>query len=352
MSTATTTDLKTRWQALLAEEPKLRIRDAAARLNASEAELLATDLGNGVTRLNDDFEAQLKRVPELGKTMALTRNHSVVIEKNGVYNMPEFFSHGGPSIGQVVGPEIDLRLFMHAWASAFAVEKEMRGKMQRSLQFFDHQGESIHKIYLRDNDKVGVFEDIVSSFKADAQVAPEVKPAEAPAAENGQEVDAEALLEEWRNMTNTHQFFHMLRKHKVDRVQALKIAEGEFAWRVPNDAHRTALQQAVENEVSIMVFAGNPGCLEIHTGPIKKLMEHGDWYNIMDSGFNLHIDEKGIHEIWVTEKPTEDGLVSAVEVYDKDGTQIVQFFGERKPGRKELEGWRAIIADIKSSALN
>ena len=100
-----------------------------------------------------------------------------------------------------------------------------------------------------------------------------------------------------------------------------------------------------------MAFVGNPGCLEIHTGPVKKLMEYGDWYNVMDPGFNLHIDESGIHDIWITEKPTDDGIVSAVEVYDKQGTQIVQFFGERKPGKPELTGWRAIIANLKAAAV-
>ena len=242
MSTKLNT-LKGRWEDLLSNAPKTRIRDAAKALDVSEADLLATQLGDGVTRLKPEFEAILKAVPTLGKVMALTRNDAVVIEKTGPYNAPEFFSHGGPSIGQVVGPEIDLRLFMHAWAHAFAVEKEMRGKLQRSLQFFDEHGTAIHKIYLRDKYTVDAYNALVSQFAADEQSAPSIIAAEPTTAREASTFDEAALLEEWRNMTNTHQFFHMLRKYEVHRLDALAAAEGEFAWRVDTDTHRKALQK-------------------------------------------------------------------------------------------------------------
>jgi putative hemin transport protein len=47
------------------------------------------------------------------------------------------------------------------------------------------------------------------------------------------------------------------------------------------------------------------------------------------------------------EKPTEDGVVTSLELFDKEGEQIVTFFGARKPGKPELEGWREIISELK-----
>ena len=46
--------------------------------------------------------------------------------------------------------------------------------------------------------------------------------------------------------------------------------------------------------------------------------------------FNLHLREDRIAGTWVTRKPTVDGFVTAVEVFDKDGEAIVTFFGKRK----------------------
>jgi putative hemin transport protein len=96
-----------------------------------------------------------------------------------------------------------------------------------------------------------------------------------------------------------------------------------------------------------MVFVGNKGNIQIHTGEIKKLMWHQNWYNILDPNFNMHLDMDKIAQTWIVRKPTEDGIVTAVEVYNEMGEIIVQFFGKRKPGIPELEEWREIVKDLK-----
>src|SRR5262249_20710224 len=92
----------------------------------------------------------------------------------------------------------------------------------------------------------------------------------------------------------------------------------------------------------IMCFVGNPGCIQIHTGPIKVLKAMGPWFNILDPRFNLHLREDAIAQAWVVKKPTSDGVVTSVELLDANGFCFTQFFGERKPGRAELENWRWI----------
>ena len=52
------TSLAQAYQALLNDQPKLRIRDAARLLNSSEAELLQTQ--EGVTRLRPEIAELLK----------------------------------------------------------------------------------------------------------------------------------------------------------------------------------------------------------------------------------------------------------------------------------------------------
>ena len=49
-----------------------------------------------------------------------------------------------------------------------------------------------------------------------------------------------------------------------------------------------------------MVFVGNRGCIQIHSGTVTKLVEAGPWFNVFDSQFNLHLREDKIAEIWVT----------------------------------------------------
>src|SRR5688572_21284286 len=112
------------------EQPGMRARDIARKLGISEGLLVASACGEGATRLNTDFVAQFSALTALGEVMALTRSAHAVIEKVGVYD--NFEHHGHAS--QVIGQDIDLRLFLGRFAAAFAtVEDGPRGE-HRSLQ--------------------------------------------------------------------------------------------------------------------------------------------------------------------------------------------------------------------------
>lgn len=96
-----------------------------------------------------------------------------------------------------------------------------------------------------------------------------------------------------------------------------------------------------------MVFVGNPGCIQIHTGTVMRVepmeIRGMQWLNVLDPGFNLHLREDMIDAVWIVEKPTSDGVVTSVEAFDRDGGVMAMFFGARKPGAPEREAWRGIV---------
>jgi putative hemin transport protein len=47
------------------------------------------------------------------------------------------------------------------------------------------------------------------------------------------------------------------------------------------------LEEASEKNTPIMVFVGNRGIIQIHTGNVKKTLWHQQWFNVMDPDFNL-----------------------------------------------------------------
>ncbi len=344
MQTADST-LKERYEALKAENPRLRSKQAADQLGVTEAEL--TTVLEGVTPLRPEFQAILKEVESLGYVMALTRNKDVVHERKGVYLNPEL---DNPHVGLFVGEDIDLRIFFHCWKYAFAIESENNGKATNGLLFFAKDGSAIHKIYLTPKSNTEAFQQLIEKFKntEDFTVTPEPLPAKEKELAD-EEIDVAAFQEEWRNLTDTHHFFGMLKRHKVSRTQALRLApEGEYATKLDNSAMRNIVTKSAEKGCEIMVFVGNPGMIQIHTGPVKKLMDHEQWFNVLDPNFNLHVNEPAIKESWVVRKPTEDGMVTALECYDENGEQIAQFFGKRKPGIPELTLWREIVAEVEN----
>lgn len=342
----TLSTLKEQWAALKAERPHLRIRNAADALGVTEVELLATQTGENVTRLRPEFEALLTSIASLGKVMALTRNNECVHERKGVYLNPDFSS---PHAALFVGEDIDLRLFMSVWAKAYAVVDETARGISKSLQFFGKDGEAVHKIYLTKDSNTDAFEALVAQFKSENQStdeSAEKKPLvieEKPDAS----IDVDGFQKAWLALKDTHDFFMMMRQFGVTRTQALRLApDANYAHTIDKEGIITMLESVAAKKIPIMVFTGNPGAIQIHTGPIRKTMWHENWYNVMDPDFNMHLDMSKIAQTWVVRKPTEDGMVTSIEVFNEMGDIIVQFFGKRKPGIPELEEWREVVAAL------
>lgn len=337
-------DIRQNHEALKAEKPTLRMRDVADELGVPEAALIGAGAGGSVIRLDGDWKAMIPEFATLGTVMVLTRNESCVHEKVGQFEDIDI----GPVHGLVLGPDIDLRIFHNKWAYGWAVESETPRGTMRSLQIFDGSGTAVHKIYLRDASDLDAYNNLVERHTAaDDADMPVFKPAPPPKVDRpDEEIEVAAFRDAWRAMQDTHEFFGLLNKHKVGRHQALRLAGGELAYPVSTDAFRHALEAARDTETDIMIFVGSPGCIQIHTGPIGQVKEMGDWLNVLDPGFNLHLRSDHLKTAWVVRKPTADGIVTSLEIFDHAGEPIALMFGKRKPGDEELTAWRAIVADL------
>lgn len=336
--------LAKRWQALVSDNPKLRIRDAAAHLGVSELELVAIDCGKGATRLGGNFGELIESLPPLGRLMALTRNESCVHERKGRFDK---ISIRG-SMGLVLNKEIDLRLFMNHFVHGFAVSTPRDDGPLQSLQFFDAAGEAVIKIYLTADSDATRYNELVAKYKSDNQSSDvEVRLVAAPEqAVESADVDVESLRKGWDQLRDVHDFVTLLHRHRVSRGQSFHLVGAPYCRRVTADSFWTLMNQAAESAMPVMVFVGNRGCIQIHSGPIHKLQRMGPWANVLDPDFNLHLREDQIAEAWVVAKPTDEGIVTCLELLDTNGATIAQIFSVREPGTPEIDAWRAMLAEL------
>lgn len=342
-------DLAARWNILRGEKPALRIRDAAAALGVSEAELVALGVGRTATPLKPDWRGLLNDMQEVGRVMCLTRNEHCVHERHGRFEGVDV----KPAHGIVLGPDIDLRLFLGSWKHGFAVREPLREGERLSLQFFDGAGEAVHKIYATDETDRPAFDALIARYAAatppDMRIGARTP---APVDRPDSEIDVAGLRAAWLGMKDTHEFFGMLGKFKVGRVQALRLVGEDLARELPARALRAAFEAAAADGTPIMVFVGSHGCIQIHTGPVKRLVDVHGWFNVLDPEFNLHLREGGVARVFSVRKPTEDGIVTSIEAFDARNSNILLMFGARKPGKPELEEWRGIVANVEKQAAS
>jgi putative hemin transport protein len=355
--------LSERWDALRAEQPRLQLRDAAAKLNVSEAELLATGIGKTVTRLQEGENVPreiMRRALDLGTVLALTRNENGVLERTGVATRlkPQEEIVGLDAdkekerearlrniAGGYLGGEIDLRFTFKNWKYAFAVIQPGKdGAVSRSLQFFDTHGNAAHKIYVKSDAGVAVFDKLVADFRDPLQSA-ELKVAAAPAkvAEKPDSaIDVKEFQLAWNELSDVHQFNRLLTEFGVSREQAMRLAPAGAAQRVTPLAVRQLLEESARQKLDIMAFLGNESTIQIFSGKVNKVQEAGGWFNVLDPEFNLHLRDTAFSSGYVIKRAG----VTSVEFFDKNGGLVVSFFGVRERNKPQPKSWTDMTAAL------
>jgi putative hemin transport protein len=331
-----------------ADNPKMRERDLANQLGISEAEFVAAWVGEGTRRIEPNVDTFLTGMEALGEVMALTRNESAVHEKIGVYDKVVTGQHAAMTLGE----QIDLRIFPKVWAHGYAVAKtDADGSVKRSLQFFDDRGEAVHKVHLRAASNVEAYEALVDKLihAEQAQTVAISAPVTSIAPVAKPDANVDELRARWSTMTDVHQFMTILREMKLTRQQAVHLVGQDYAWPVDGEAIASMMRLSANEEIPIMCFVGNRGCIQIHSGPIKEIKPMGPWLNVMDETFHLHLRLDHIREVWAVRKPATDGHVTSLEAYDSEGRMIIQFFGKRKEGSAEREDWRFLVEGLPRS---
>lgn len=348
METLTTThrdpiELRDAWRALCRADRVPRQRDAASELGVTEAQLVAAQCGDGAIRLTPRWLELVRGLEAVGPVMALTRNEHAVIEKDGVYSG----AGGRDAMAHVIGPEIDLRLFLSHWHSGFALYEDGPRGVRRSVQFFDGAGTAVHKVFLRPGSQREAFGDLVRHFTDDDQRrAQAVRPHAVELARDDAAVDRRLLRTRWRTMRDTHEFVPMLRRLGASREQALRLAGDDLARPVGADALHRVLDRAAASALPIMVFVGNRGAIEIHAGPVERVVSLRGWLNVLDRRFNLHVRESAIARAWVVRKPSDAGDIHSLEVFSGDGDEIALLFAHRKAGGDVARRWQALLETL------
>lgn len=342
-------ELKNQWDALKAENPQLRIRNAALELNVSELELLCTGLGNNVTRLKSEFPNLLVSMESVGGVMALSRNEQVVHEKHGIYK--DFKIRGKGAMGLCLG-EIDLRVFLNQWQYGFYVSETIATGVRESLQFFDREGKAIHKIYKTDNTDAEAWEQLVVKYTNESQeLHLTITKLPEPEYPNNGKANPEDVINKWESLKDVHQFHGMLQKLGISRAESLRLAGPKYAQQLADNVLEETLTQAVNREAPIMLFVGNRGIVQIHTARLSKLLRTGPWFNVLDPDFNLHANTEEITSAWLVRRPSVDGTITSIEFYNAKEDIVLTLFGERKPGEPERDDWQALTAHLEENFL-
>lgn len=86
---------------------------------------------------------------------------------------------------------------------------------------------------------MAAWSELLARFITDENTPLELKAVDAPVVQT--RADASVVEQEWRAMTDVHQFFTLLKRHNLTRQQAFNLVADDLACKVSNSALRKFL---------------------------------------------------------------------------------------------------------------
>ena len=287
-------DLKINWESLLKNDNNLRIRDAASKLGVSEAELLSTEIGDTTSYLSiDNYYEFFKNILKLNKVMFLVRNDFVVHEKiitalSYILKENYIMSKDGNRLIDVNFNNIKYAFF----------QKKKHKKIElKSFQLFDNNGNSIIKIYLKD-DNHNPFDKIAEKYKKKYLY----------------ELQSQDLTLQNNSNYYTFQDINVFYKQRQTNSHSHKIAGENF---------RSIIDKVSDYKIKIQIILVSKNIIQYHEDKLIKIVDYGPWYNILDKNFNLHILEKKIHHLEIHNLSTSEIDYHLINVLDENDNTIL-----------------------------
>ena len=288
-------NLKSKWLAFQAENPKIRIRDAAKKMQISEAELLSTEIDDGVSfLLIDNFKDFIKDILMIDQIMFLIRNDIVVHEKTIKTQDVELIENQIINIkdGNSILLEFDEKLFKYAF-----FQKKMHANRElRSFQFFNDLGDATLKIYLKSKD-LDAFDDIALKYES----------------EYNYEIQSEL---------NLNKAAHLESEINIDfpfSIDKNKVIESEISL----NSLRLILESASDMKIPILIYGVGLGTVQYHMDTVRNVVDYGPWINVIDKKFNLHVLEDGLFKVILIQCDYNGQKCYIVDFFDKNNNHVL-----------------------------
>jgi len=295
--------------------------------------------------LDPDPARLLGVVPEIGPVVAVTENFGARLRCDGTYGAPDIGQH----TGIVIGDNIDLRVFPSGFAAAYATAEDAE---PASIVALDSAGIRSHTIELGTGGDRAAYTAAVATLATGVEVAGSLEDspfarqtAAAPEPKTDDaSVDTTAYRAAYAAMTDTHDFFFLLRRFKLEREQGLRLAGPDFARPLRPSAYVALFDDALEHRIPLMLFVASEGMVQIASGPIDDISrDSAARFCVCSPRASLALAPDVLARAWAVTKPTSLGDVTSLELYGAHGELALQVFGERHAGDAERTDWHAAV---------
>ena len=306
-------------------ENKHRHREIASFLNITELELVDSHVGvtklesiktsphlARAIRLKPLWPNIIQDIQGFGEVMSLTRNAHAVHENLAFYK----HTSSSDGVGMVLSDELAIRLVFERWEYGYLFEECKSNVLERSIQFFNEFGESVHKVFLLPHSHHWYFDDLAKKW-ADSNQDPGVNVQEK--SERDQHLGKGALAE-------------MIEGRYADQKELIGFDEAQFL-----------LNSVVQAKLPLIIIVGNDGVEQSHDGVLDEVREHKEWLHLSNQQFNCHLNLKRMPKIFINHQSSP----CLIEMLDDRGLPAALISLSAKATPADIEAWEDVLEQAK-----
>lgn len=302
---------------------------------------LAT-LGDRVLRLQDEPARLFRALRRFGQLEAGTANRACSLWQTTAHGDLEYAAVCG--VARLRRGPVTLECFPRQWAAVLAVLAPVAGIAPRSLLCFDAHGALRHQWHVPAGSAGLAFEELVCALlHPDQRDLPRPRPLVAPV--EAAHVDLAALEQGWSVLREPADFAGLLRRHGLRRLRAYRLVRDKFARPVSLDSVPALLSLGAARQTPLSLRCGNRGAVQRFEGALPLPAWQGDTLCVRQGGLRFSLSMRDVASVWRVRKPSVDGVVTTIELFDGQDERVLTISGARGYGRMELPSWRALLAD-------
>ncbi len=252
--------------------------------------------------------------------------------------------------GMALDEALEVRLFFNHWHHGFAMQEQTPAGIRHSLQFFDINGTAVHKIYLTKDSNRFAYRSLVGAYEASNQ-SPCQWFASLPQATTLRSCETiNSAFARWQNSRECQDFHDFLRSSILWQNHAFEPSVIGQTRPFDPSLFSLLMDSVADQALEISILIGNPGAVQIYSGPFCNASSAEQRFAAQYEQFNLQLIENAIAGAWVVEEVTALGKLASVELHDKEGKVIALIACQHTQGKPKNEAWYRIVNALSETS--
>jgi len=157
-------------------------------------------------------------------------------------------------------------------------------------------------------------------------------------------VDSKAFQDGWLRLRTTEDFHKLIERFGVTDFEALRLAGEIWAARVTPEAFVARLRLLAELELPCTLALGYGDAMNAHRVVIEQVQCRNGCLHLLGDELCFILRKDCMDTAWVVTRPSADGVLISLELYDKEHELVVRLSGQ--PEQRTAAVWQDIIGTL------